>query len=125
MQVPKQNSVVSAHRVHLSDILSVLESWGSAFGIATGCGLNSRFRYPTGASYFPLVHNVQAGSGAHTALYGMGIEGSFRGLKRPGHEADYSPPITAEAKNDGAIHLFTHTHIYIYIYIYMTWCLIN
>jgi hypothetical protein len=33
----------------------------------------------------------------------MGTRGSFLGIKRPGKEADHSPPLNAEAKNGGAI----------------------
>jgi hypothetical protein len=33
----------------------------------------------------------------------MGTEGSFPGVKRPGREADGSPPSTVEDKNGGAI----------------------
>jgi hypothetical protein len=39
------------------------------------------------------------------------------GLKRPGREADHSPPSSIEVKNDGAIPHFT--------YVCMEWCLIN
>jgi hypothetical protein len=38
-------------------------------------------------------------SGAHPASYPMGTRGSFPGVKRPGREADHSPPYSAEVKN--------------------------
>jgi hypothetical protein len=38
-------------------------------------------------------------SGAHPTSYPMGTRGSFPGVKRPGREADHSPPSSAEFKN--------------------------
>jgi hypothetical protein len=53
---------------------------------------------------FSLHHRVQNNSGAHPASYPMGTRGSFPGVKRPGREADHSPPSTAEVKKmSGAI----------------------
>jgi hypothetical protein len=70
-------------------------------GIALGYGLEdraSRVRFPTGTRNFSLHHSVQNGSGAHPASYPMVTGGSFPGVKRPGREADHSPPSTAEVK---------------------------
>jgi hypothetical protein len=47
---------------------------------------------------FSLHHRVQTGSGAHPASYPMGTRGSFPGVKLPEHEADHSPPSSAEVK---------------------------
>jgi hypothetical protein len=44
-----------------------------------------------------------SGSGAHTASYPVGTGGWLPGVKRPGREADHSPPSSAEIKNGGAI----------------------
>jgi hypothetical protein len=44
-------------------------------------------RIPAEAGNFSLHHGVQTGSGAHPAL--------FLGVKRPGREADHSPPSSA------------------------------
>jgi hypothetical protein len=41
---------------------------------------------------------VQTGSGVHPTSYPMGSAGSFPGVKRPGREADRSPPASAEVK---------------------------
>jgi hypothetical protein len=38
-------------------------------------------------------------SGANPASYPMGTGGSFTGVKRPGRDADQSPPSSAEVKN--------------------------
>jgi hypothetical protein len=82
--------------------LSVLGvSRDSSVGIALGYGLDdrgSRFRFPAGAGNFSLHHRVQNGSGAHPASYPMGTRASFLGLKRPGCEADHSPPSSDEVK---------------------------
>jgi hypothetical protein len=55
-------------------------------GIATGYGLNDRavgVRVPVGTRFSPL-HNVQIGSGAHSASYPIGTGGSFPGGKAAG-----------------------------------------
>ena len=40
------------------------------------------------------------GSTAHPASYSIGPESSFQEIKQLRHEADHSPPSTAEAKNE-------------------------
>jgi hypothetical protein len=44
-------------------------------------------------------HRVQTGSGALLTSYAVGTRGSSLGIKRPGHEADYLLPSSAEVKN--------------------------
>jgi hypothetical protein len=66
-----------------------------------GYGLDdwgSRVRFPAGAGNFSFHHLVQNGSGAHPASYPIGTMASFPGAKRPGREADHSPPSSAEVK---------------------------
>jgi hypothetical protein len=85
------------HREDLTSEFSSLQS----IGIALGYGLDdrgSRVRFPAGAWSFSLRHRVQDGSGTHPASYPMGNRGSLRGVKRPGCEADHSPPSSAEVK---------------------------
>jgi hypothetical protein len=57
----------------------------------------SRVRFTAGAWNFSLHHSVQNGCGAHPA-YLMGTRGFSLGVKRPGREADHSPPSSAEVK---------------------------
>jgi hypothetical protein len=58
-------------------------------------------RSPTEAEDFSSNLCVQTGSGAHPASCTMGIGGSFPGGKaRPGHDADHSPPSSAEVKKE-------------------------
>jgi len=45
-----------------------------------------------------LLHCVQTGSETHPAYYSMGIGVVSLGIKRPGREADHSPPSGAEIK---------------------------
>jgi hypothetical protein len=59
----------------------------------------SGVRLPAGAGNFSLHHRVQNGSGAHPASYPMGNKCSFSGVKRPGREADHSPPSSAEVNS--------------------------
>jgi hypothetical protein len=54
---------------------------------------------PTKLNISSLHHRVQNGTGAHPASYPLGTTGSFPGVKRPGREADHSPPSSAEVKN--------------------------
>jgi hypothetical protein len=64
-----------------------------------------RVRFLAGARDFFPIHSVRTGSGVHPASYPMGILGilSLR-IKKPGREADHSPPCSADVKNGGAIH---------------------
>jgi hypothetical protein len=52
----------------------------------------SRVRFPARVENFSLHHRVQNGSGAHPASYSMGTRVLSLGVKRPGREADDSPP---------------------------------
>jgi hypothetical protein len=65
----------------------------------------SRVRFPAGAGNFSLHHRVQNGSGAHPASNRMGPRGSFSGGKASVHEADHSPPSSAEVKEWAELHL--------------------
>jgi hypothetical protein len=73
----------------------------SSVGIALGYGLDewgSRVLFLAGAGNFSPHHRVQNGSGTQSASYPIGNRGSFPGDKRPGREADHSPPCSAEVK---------------------------
>jgi hypothetical protein len=76
--------------------------------------------YDLQGTTFSLRHHVQTDSGAHTVSYPMGIECSFsgEGVKRPGNEADHSPPSNAEVNMRGAIPPLPQ-------YVFMVWCLIK
>jgi hypothetical protein len=65
---------------------------------------------------FSLFHVAQTGSGAHPAFNPMGTEALSLGVKRPGSEGDYSPPISAEVKNGDSTTP---------LYAFMTQCLIS
>jgi hypothetical protein len=84
------------------NVLSSGKSRDGSVGITLGYGLDergSRVRFPTGAGNSSLHHRVQTSSGAHPASYPMCTRGSFLGVKRPGREADHSPPSSADVKN--------------------------
>jgi hypothetical protein len=55
-----------------------------------------------------FLHSVHSGSSAHPASYPVGTGNIFPGLQRQEHEADHSPPSSAEIKNRGAIPQFPH-----------------
>jgi hypothetical protein len=67
-------------------------------------GLDDRaigVRSPAGAKDFSSSLCVQTGSGAHPASCPKGTGGPFPGGKaRQGHDADHSPPSSAEVKNE-------------------------
>jgi hypothetical protein len=52
-----------------------------------------------GSSIPGMGHRVHSASGAHPVFCAVGTGGSFPGVKRPGREADHSPPSIAEVKN--------------------------
>jgi hypothetical protein len=67
-------------------------------------GLDDRaigVRFPAGAKDFSSSLCVQTCSGAHPASCPMGTGVLFPGVKaRPGHDADHSPPSSAEVENE-------------------------
>jgi hypothetical protein len=114
-----EHSRPSSPKVNNARCYPFVKSRDNSVGIALGYGLadrGSRVRFPAGAGNFSLHHNVQNGSGAHPSSYPMGNRGSFRGVKRPGREADHSPPSSAEVKNAWS---YTSTPQYAF----MAWCL--
>jgi hypothetical protein len=78
------------------------ESSDGSVGIALGYGLDdrgSRVRFLAGAGNFSLHHRIQNGSGpTQPPIQWVPVALSL-GLKRPGREADHSPPSSAEVKN--------------------------
>jgi hypothetical protein len=70
---------------------------------------------PGGAGNFSLHHHVETGSGAYPTPYSMGTRGFFPGVKRPGREADRTPPSSAEVKN-------AWSYISTPEYTFMAWC---
>jgi hypothetical protein len=78
-----------------------MRSQDSVVGIATGYGLDDRgigVRVVVGQE-FSLLYVVQTGSGIHPTSYPMVPGALSPGVKRPGCEADLSPPNSAEVKN--------------------------
>jgi hypothetical protein len=80
-------------------------SRGSSVSIVSGYGLDDRaieVRSLTEAKDFPPNLCVQIGSGStHPASCPVGTGGPFPGGKaRPGHDADHSPPYSAEYVNE-------------------------
>jgi hypothetical protein len=64
-------------------------------------GWTIRVQSPTGAEDCSSSPCVQTGSGAHPASCTMGTRGPFpRGKVQTGHDADHSPPSSAEVKNE-------------------------
>jgi hypothetical protein len=52
------------------------------------------------AGNFSLLHRIQTESEAYPASYPMGTGGAISlGVKRPGREADHSPPSSTDVKN--------------------------
>jgi hypothetical protein len=79
------------NRVSLGSIVSDYGMDDRAIGV----------RSPAGVKDFSSILCVQNGSGAHPASCPMGTGGPFPGGKtRPGRDADYSPPSSAEVVNE-------------------------
>jgi hypothetical protein len=73
-------------------------------GIATSWAAKELgFRFQVGTRDFSLLHNVQTGSRVHPTSCTVGNGTLFLRVKRPGCEADLSPPSSAEVKNGGTI----------------------
>jgi hypothetical protein len=90
-----------------------------AVGIATGYGLDDRgvgVRVPVESRIFSSSRRPDR-LGVHPS-YPVGTGGSFPGVKRPGREADHSPPASAEVKE-----MWIYTSIPPYAF--MTYCLIS
>jgi hypothetical protein len=91
------------------------KSRDSSLGIALGYGLDdrgSRVRFPAGAGNFSLHHRLQNGSGAHPAPI-QWVPGALSlGVKRPGPEADHSPPYSAGVKE--CVELYLHSPIHLH-----------
>jgi hypothetical protein len=108
----------SAHNEKLHNLHSlpnIIFSRDSSVGIALSYGLDDRgfrVRFPAGAGDFSLHHRVQNGSGAHPASYPMCTRALSLGVKRPGREADHSPPQSAEAKECVEPYLHSPIHLH-------------
>jgi hypothetical protein len=86
------------------------KSGHGSVGIALGYVLDdrgSRVRFSAGAGNFSLHHRVQNGSVAHPASYPRDKRVFSLGVKRPGREADHSPPSSAEVKE--CVELYNHS----------------
>jgi hypothetical protein len=76
----------------------------------------SEVRVPVGAGNFSLHHRLQTVSGGPAQRPIQGVSGAISlGVKRPGREADHSPPSSAEVKN-ALSYNFTPQ------YAFMAWC---
>jgi hypothetical protein len=94
-------SSVQFSPIYFYFLLGPSKSHDSSVGIALGYGLEdrgSRVRFPAEAGNFSLHHRFQNGSEAHPASYPMGTKAPSLEVKRPGHEADHSPPSIVEVK---------------------------
>jgi hypothetical protein len=80
---------------------SKIPGWKKDFfvSIVTGYGLGDRGSIPGRGGGLFLCPLCPAGSGTHPDTCTMGTEGSSsRGKMRLGHDADHSPPSSAEVK---------------------------
>jgi hypothetical protein len=80
---------------------TITKSRDSSVGIALVYGLDnwgSRVRFPAGAGNFSLHHRGQNGGPTPPPIQRV-IGAASLGVERPGHEADHSPPSSAEVKS--------------------------
>jgi hypothetical protein len=89
---------------YLQLVVNRKEESGSSGSIVSDDGLDDRateVRSPAEAKDFSSILCVQTGSGAHPASCTMGTGGPFPGGRaRLGHNADHSPPSSAEVENE-------------------------
>jgi hypothetical protein len=78
----------------LSPVIGTAQ-WNSA-GLLTR---RSVFRVLAGSVNFSVHQRFHTGTGAYPDSYPMGNRVSFPVVKRPGSEANHSPPSSAEIKN--------------------------
>jgi hypothetical protein len=101
LQYPIFDFLVSSIKLN-----SLQNGWSrvSSGSIVSDYGLDDRaigVRSPAGSKDFSSNLCVQTGSGAHPASCTMGTGGPFSGSKaRPVHDADHSPPSSAEVVNE-------------------------
>jgi hypothetical protein len=70
-------------------------------------------KMPCAVQYSSFLHSIQTDSEAHSAVSPMGTWGSFPGgVKCQGHEADHSPPSSAEVKKGGATPPLPHMSLW-------------
>ena len=60
----------------------------------------TRSRVRPGKGYFAVLPNVENVSWAHPVHCSVSVEEFFSGVKRRGSESDYSPPSSADVKNE-------------------------
>jgi hypothetical protein len=105
---------LDAHYADLLHSFSRDDLRDSAIDIANVYGLDDRgvrFQVPVDQKFSPLPV-VHTGSEDHPDSYPMGIVGCTPGVKRPGREADHSPPTIAEV-NKMWIYKSTPTYVLI------------
>jgi hypothetical protein len=94
----------------------------STYKVISNCyGLDdqgSRVRFPAGAGNFSLHYLSRTALGPTLPPIQWVPGALFLGVKRPGREADYSPPSSAEVKNAWS---YTSTPQYVF----MAWCLVK
>jgi hypothetical protein len=59
-----------------------------------------------------LLQNVQISSGAQPDSYSIGTRESYHGVKRPGREANHSPPCSLEVNNAWSYNFTSPIHIH-------------
>jgi hypothetical protein len=84
-------------------------SWDRSDDTATCYGLDSRGSIPGRGKLFLFYPQRPDWLWGPPNLLFNGYRGSFPGLKRPGLEADHSPPSSADVKNSGAVSPLPHT----------------
>jgi hypothetical protein len=72
-----------------------------ASSVSIVMGWTAGVQLSAGARGLSLLHSVKTGSEAHPASYWTGTWALWMGVKRPGREADNSPPSSAEVRNGG------------------------
>jgi hypothetical protein len=73
-------------------------------------------RFPAGVGNFSLRHRVKTDCGSHPAFYPMTTGVLSPVVKRPGREADHSPPSSAEVKEWVALYLQSQIRLHVVVF---------
>jgi hypothetical protein len=87
-------------------VLVLLRSWGSSVSIVSHYGLDDQGSILVEANDFFSSLCVQTSSEAYPSSCPVGTGGPFSRVKAwPGHDADHSPPSSAEIMNEKELYL--------------------
>jgi hypothetical protein len=96
--------------IRMADILRVLDNGRRDSDWLRAGRQRSRSSSPGRVKYLPFSTSSKLALGFNQPPVQMLARDFSPGVKRPGHEADHSPPTSARSIKCGSIHPLPHTH---------------